>query len=69
MSSKRLNNASYEKLTVAELQTKYQTFNWLEFINNIVGPTIKLYPGDHVLFPSTASFKQWFQFLETIPKQ
>ncbi|KAF2884565.1 hypothetical protein ILUMI_21604 [Ignelater luminosus] len=65
----RRNEDPHQRITVGEFQNQYEFINWLEFINNIIGPGVRIFKDDYVLFPSVNSIFKWFEYISTVPKR
>lgn len=65
----RRNEDLHQRITVGEFQNQYEFINWLEFINNIIGPGVRIFKDDYVLFPSASSIYKWFEYISGVPKR
>ncbi|KAF5305129.1 hypothetical protein FQA39_LY09391 [Lamprigera yunnana] len=65
----RHNVGNYSKYTVGKYQQKYGAIDWLEFINNLTDPAIKIKKSDSVIFPHARSLKSWVDLINKTPKR
>ncbi|KAF2886015.1 hypothetical protein ILUMI_20158 [Ignelater luminosus] len=61
---------SRENYTVEQFQKEYEQrnyapFNWLEFLNKLVGPQIAISPKDYVSIADPHSVRDWIKFIST----
>lgn len=58
-----------KRTTPQDFHESYNFVNWVDFINNITGPSVQISKDDFVLFASGRVLRDWFAFLLKTPKR
>ncbi|XP_031329566.1 neprilysin-2-like isoform X2 [Photinus pyralis] len=65
----RENDEPPQRVSLSEIQKRYEFINWIEFMHNIIGPSIRISIHDHILFPPLNTLKKWYDFIQNTPKR
>ncbi|KAF5305128.1 hypothetical protein FQA39_LY09390 [Lamprigera yunnana] len=60
---------SFKKYTVEEYQKFAGSFDWLEFINKVSGPTATITKDEYIMFPDPQNLTTWLEIINKTPKR
>ncbi|KAF5307511.1 hypothetical protein FQR65_LT06866 [Abscondita terminalis] len=63
------NLGNFSVYTVGRYQQKYGALDWIQFLNNLTEPVLKVKRNDTVIFPSPLTLKSWIDLIQRTPKR